>query len=93
MTVGNGCRLYLGLTGSTLLAMNEGKYKWNSLTIGDGGELRSTSDVGRNALTLEVGDVTIQGGGTLHMKRISVVAENFTVDDLGELRGDVLDAK
>ena len=93
MTVAKGCRLYLGLTGSTQLASNEGKYKWGTLTVADGGEVTSTNEVAGNSITLEIGDIVIQGGGALHMKRIFIQAGNFTVDDLGELRGDMYEAR
>jgi len=92
MTVAKNCHLYLGLTGSTELANSEGTYKFNSLTVADGGEVTSTSEVGRNSLSLNIDDVTIQGGGILHMVRMRIYAQNFTVDDLGYVRGDTLDA-
>ena len=93
MTIAKNCDLYLGLTGSTELASTEGTYKFNSLTVADGGEVTSTSDVGRNSLTLNIGDVKIQGGGVLHMVRMRIFAGNFTVDDLGHVRGDTVDAR
>ena len=93
MTVAKNCHLYLGLTGSTELANSEGTYKFNSLTVADGGEVTSTSEVGRNSLSLNIDDVTIQGGGILHMVRMRIYAQNFTVDDLGYVRGDTLDAR
>ena len=91
MTVAKSCRLFLALTGSTELANSEGTYKFHSLTVADGGEVLSTSDVRNNSLTLDVDDVTIQGGGVLHMVRMRVFAGNFTVDDLGHVRGDTFD--
>ena len=87
------CHLYLGLTGSTELANKEGTYKFHSLSVKDAGEVTSTSDVQNNMLTLEIDDVTIHGGGVMRMKRMLVEAGNFTVEDLGEVRGDVYDAR
>ena len=55
--------------------------------------MTTTSEVGRNELTLDIGDVRIQGGGLLHMMRMRVFAGNFTVDDLGHVRGDTVDAR
>ena len=91
MTIAKSCRLFLALTGSTELANSEGTYRYNSLTVADGGEVTSTSDVGNNSLTLDVDDITIRGGGVLHMVRMRIFVENFTVDDLGHLRGDTFD--
>ena len=93
MTVAKSCHLYVGLTGTTELANSEGKYTFSSLTVADGGEVTTTSDVGRKELILDIGDVDIQGGGVLHMVRMRVFAGNFTVDDLGHVRGDSLDAR
>lgn len=91
MTIAKSCRLFLALTGSTELANSEGTYRYNSLTVADGGEVISTSDVGNNSLTLDVDDITIRGGGVLHMVRMRIFVGNFTVDDLGHLRGDTFD--
>ena len=91
MTIAKSCRLFLALTGSTELANSEGTYRYNSLTVADGGEVTSTSDVGNNSLTLDVDDITIRGGGVLHMVRMRIFVGNFTVDDLGHLRGDTFD--
>ena len=55
--------------------------------------MTSTSEVGSNSLTLNVGDITVQGGGALHMVRMRVLAGNFTVDDLGYITGDLVDAR
>lgn len=93
MTVAKSCHLYLGLTGSTELANSEGTYRFHSLTVADGGEVTSTSEVGSNSLTLNVGDITVQGAGALHMVRMRVLAGNFTVDDLGYITGDLVDAR
>ena len=93
MTVAKNCHLYLGLTGTTELANSEGKYTFSSLIVADGGEMTTTSEVGRNELTLDIGDVKIQGGGLLHMMRMRVFAGNLTVDDLGHVRGDPVDAR
>ena len=93
MTVAKGCDLYVGLTGTTELANAEGKYAFNSLTVADGGDVTTTSEVGNNGLTLDIGDVTIQGGGILHMVRMRIFAGNFTVDDLGHVRGDTTSAR
>lgn len=91
MTVAKSCRLFLALTGSTELANSEGTYRFHSLTVADGGEVTSTPDVSSNSLTLDIDDVLIQGGGILHMVRMRIVAGNFTVDDLGHVRGDTFD--
>lgn len=91
MTVAKSCRLFLALTGSTELANSEGTYRFHSLTVADGGEVTSTPDVNGNSLTLDIDDVLIQGGGILHMVRMRIVAGNFTVDDLGHVRGDTFD--
>lgn len=91
MTVAKSCRLFLALTGSTELANSEGTYKFHSLTVADGGEVTSTTDVNNNSLTLDIDDVAIQGGGILHMVRMRILAGNFTVDDLGHVRGDTFD--
>ena len=91
MTIAKSCRLFLALTGSTELANSEGTYRYNSLTVADGGEVTSTSDVGNNSLTLDVDDITIRGGGVLHMVRMRIFVGNFTVDDLGHLMGDTFD--
>ena len=91
MTVAKGCRLFLALTGSTELANSEGTYRFHSLTVADGGEVTSTPDVSSNSLTLDIDDVLIQGGGILHMVRMRILAGNFTVDDLGHVRGDTFD--
>ena len=91
MTIAKSCRLFLALTGSTELANSEGTYRYNSLTVADGGEVTSTSDVGNNSLTLDVDDITIRGGGVLHMVCMRIFVGNFTVDDLGHLRGDTFD--
>ena len=91
MTVAKSCRLFLALTGSTELANSEGTYIFHSLTVADGGEVTSTPDVNSNSLTLNIDDVAIQGGGILHMVRMRILAGNFTVDDLGHVRGDTLD--
>ena len=91
MTVAKSCRLFLALTGSTELANSEGTYKFHSLTVADGGEVTSTPDVNNNSLTLDIDDVAIQGGGILHMVRMRISAGNFTVDDLGHVRGDTFD--
>ena len=93
MTVAKNCHLYLGLTGSTELANSEGTYRFHSLTVADGGEVTSTSEVGSNSLTLNIDDVTVQGGGVLHMVRMRIFAGNFTVDDLGHVRGDTFDPR
>ena len=93
MTVAKSCHLYLGLTGSTELANSEGTYRFHSLTVADGGEVTSTSQVGSNSLTLNVGDIAVQGGGALHMVRMRVLAGNFTVDDLGYITGDLVDTR
>lgn len=93
MTAAKNCRLHLGLTGTTELANNEGTYRFNSLTVADGGEVTSTSEVRENSLTLNIDDVTVQGGGILHMVRMRIFAGNFTVDDLGHVRGDTFDAR
>ena len=93
MTVAKSCHLYLGLTGTTELAKSEGTYRFHSLTVADGGEVTSISEVGSNSLTLNVGDITVQGGGALHMVRMRVLAGNFTVDDLGHVTGDLVDAR
>ena len=90
-TVAKGCRLFLALTGSTELANSEGTYRFHSLTVADGGEVTSTPDVNSNSLTLDIDDVRIQGGGILHMVRMRILAGNFTVDDLGHVRGDTFD--
>lgn len=91
MTVAKSCRLFLALSGSTELANTEGTYKFHSLTVADGGKVTSTPDVNSNSLTLDVDDVAIQGGGILHMVRMLIFAGNFTVDDLGHVRGDTFD--
>jgi len=91
MTVAKSCRLFIALTGSTELANSEGTYKFHSLTVADGGEVASTPDVNNNSLTLDIDDVAIQGGGILHMVRMRILAGNFTVDDLGHVRGDTFD--
>ena len=57
------------------------------------GDVTTTSEVGNNGLTLDIGDVTIQGGGILHMVRMRIFAGNFTVDDLGHVRGDTTSAR
>lgn len=93
MTISRDCHLYLGLTGTTELAKTEGVFKFNSLTVADGGEVTSANDVGSNPLNFDVGNLTIKGGGILHMKRIVIEAGNMTVDDLGILRGDLHDPK
>ena len=93
MTVSRGCTLYLGLTGTTELANKESTYKFHSLNVNDGGQVTSTSDVKNSTLTLDIDDVTIHGGGTLRMTRMLIEAGNFTVDDLGEVRGDLHQAK
>ncbi|KAJ7340196.1 hypothetical protein OS493_002927 [Desmophyllum pertusum] len=72
--------------GSTELANSEGNYRFHSLTVADGGEVTSTSDVKNNSLTLDIDDVTVQGGGILHMVRMRIFAGNFTVDDQGHVR-------
>ena len=53
--------------------------------------MTSTPDVTSNSLTLDIDDVFIQGGGILHMVRMQILAGNFTVDDLGHVRGDTFD--
>ena len=93
MAVAKNCHLYLGRTGSTELANTEGTYKFYSLTVADGGEVTATSNVGGQSLTLNIGDVKIQGGGVLHMRRMRIFAGNFTVDDLGHVRGDTVEAR
>lgn len=93
MTVARNCRLYLGLTGTTEIANSEGTYRFHFLKVANGGEVTSTSEVGRNSLTLNVGDVKVQGGGALHMVRMRIFAGNFTVDDLGDVTGDTVDAR
>ena len=93
MTVARNCRLYLGLTGTTELANSEGTYGFHFLTVADGGEVTSTSEVVRNSLTLNGGEVKVQGGGALHMVRMRIFAGNFTVDDLGHVKGDPLNAR
>ena len=93
MTVAKSCHLYLGLTGSTELANSEGTYRFHSLTVADGGEVTSTSQVGSNSLTLNVGDITVQGGGALHMVRMRVLTGNLTVNDLGYITGDLVDTR
>ena len=91
MTVAKSCRLFLALTGSTELANSEGTYRFHALTVADGGEVTSTPEVNSNSLTLDIDDVAIQGGGILHMVRMRILAGNFTVDDLGHVRGDTFD--
>ena len=55
--------------------------------------MTSTSDVKNNSLTLDIDDVTVQGGGILHMVRMRIFAGNFTVDDQGHVRGDTFDSR
>lgn len=93
MTIARDCHLYLGLTGTTEQAKKEGTFKFNSLTVADGGEVTSGSDVDSKPLTFDVSELNIKGGGRLHMKRIIIDAGNMTVDDLGTLRGDLHDPK
>jgi len=93
MTVSQGCRLYLGLTGTTKLANREGVFQFHSLTVADGGEVTSTSEVDTNKLTMVIGEVNIQGGGVFHMKRLYFEVGNLTVDDLGTLSTDFYDPK
>ena len=93
MTVSQGCHLYLGLTASTELANKEGVIQFHSLTVADGGEVTSTTEVNDNTLIITVGEVKVKGGGDLHMKRIYIEAENLTIDDLGKLRADYHDAR
>lgn len=93
MTVARGCHVYMGLTGTTEQAKTEGVFKFNSLTVADQGELTSGDDVDSKALTFNVGELKIKGGGNLHMKRLVIKAGNMTVDDLGVLRGDLHDPK
>lgn len=93
MTIARDCRLYLGLTGTTEQAKTEGLFKFHSLTVADGGEVTSYSDVDSKPLTFDVGDLLIKGAGRLHTKRIVINAGNMTVDDLGILRADLHDPK
>lgn len=88
MTVSQGCHLYLGLTASTELANKEGVIQFHSLTVADGGEVTSTSEVDNNTLIMTIGEVRIKGGGDMHMKRLYIETANLTIDDLGKLRAD-----
>lgn len=89
ITVGKDCHLYLGITGSTELANEEGLYKFSSLTVANGGEVTSAADAKDNSLAFDIGDLSITGGGLLHCKRMNIVAGNVTIDDLGILRADL----
>lgn len=93
MTVSRDCHVYLGITGTTEQAKTESVFKFNSLTVADGGEVTSYADVDSKALTFNVGDLIIRGGGRLHMKRSVIKAGNMTVDDLGVVRADLHDNK
>lgn len=85
MVISRDCHLYLGLTGTTEKAKAEGVFKFNSLTVADGGEVTSYNDVGSKPLTFDVGDLFIKGGGRIHMKHILINAGNVYIDDLGTL--------
>ena len=87
------CRLVLGLTGSTELANSEGTYKFFSLIVADEGEVTSTPEVGNSSLAFDVDNIAVQGGGVLHMVRMRIYAGNFSVNDLGVVRGDVADVR
>ena len=63
------------------------------MTIADGGEITSTNDVKNRRLTIEMTEGNIQGGGLLHMSNMVIKGGNFTVDDLGIVRGDVYDTR
>jgi hypothetical protein len=93
MTISQGCRLYLGLTGSTELANKEGVSHFHTLTVAEGGEVTSATDVDSKTLTMMIGDVRIKGGGNMHMKRLFIDAGNLTIDDLGKLQADYHDAR
>ena len=93
MTISKDCHLYLGITGSTELANKEGLYKFAFLTVADGGEVTSASDVNDKSLGFDIGDMSIKGGGLMHHKRMNIVAGNLTVDDLGVLRADLHDPR
>lgn len=85
------CRLFLSSTGTTKLANNMGIFQFRTLTIADGGEMTSTSDVKNTSLTLVIGEGKVQGGGKLHLTKMFIRAGNFTVDDLGIVQGDAYD--
>ena len=61
-TVGQGCRVLLGLTGTTVVRGSVGQagvYTWDNLTVAAGGEVTvipELQDLQRN-LTLRVGNI------------------------------------
>lgn len=91
ITISRGCRFLMSQSGTTFQSNKVGVYQFDTLTIADGGEVTSTSDVRNLLLTLVMKLGNIQGGGRLHMTNMLIKAENFSVDDLGVVRGDVYD--
>ena len=68
-------------------------FTMKSLHIADGGIVTSLPEVGSLTMQFDVGDLHIFGGGSLHSVSVAVSAGNLTVDDLGVLRGDLIDDK
>ena len=53
--------------------------------------MTSTSDVKNRSLTLVMKEGLVQGGGQLHMTNMLINAGNFSIDDLGVVKGDEYD--
>lgn len=69
--------------------MESGHYQFNSLTVGDGGEITSTeSSDDLRYFTLSARKIHVQGGGTIHNVDMVINAEELTVNNLGRLVAD-----
>jgi len=58
MTVGDGCSLYLGSTGTSMrtgVEPSPGTFDMNHLTVANGGEITYASDVTDKSITVNVG--------------------------------------
>ncbi|WAR25690.1 hypothetical protein MAR_011394 [Mya arenaria] len=90
MTVGEGCSLYLGSSGTstrTDVPPNPGTFDMDSLTVSAGGEITATHDLTGRENRINIG-LNIQGGGIVHAIHVNIEAQQLIVDDLGEIIGD-----
>ena len=106
ITVGYGCRLLFTTTGTSSLLGDDletslaianntlaGHYRFDSLTVADGGEVTMTEEIptANRSFILTVGTLHIQGGGHVHEVEMTINADHVVVDDLGLLVGDTHD--
>ncbi|KAL8581102.1 hypothetical protein ACOMHN_012752 [Nucella lapillus] len=92
--VSGGCRLMFGrgahIAGAGWVS-TQGVLQVPTLTVADGGEVTvppGLKDVD-NRLTLQVNNLNVHGGGTIHAVHLNLTVVNLVIDDLGTIIGDL----